>query len=572
MDPRRPPTNLDVDDDFPSDSVSSSSSSPPPANTSEISLPPPRVSSPTIDIPLSRPFSSPLNDSDVIVGSYRHKGFLHGFPSFFDHGGFLASAPRGMVAECSGAGVLASSAPASGLTTASALHNSFLGYENPGEVATEVKDDKPKHSNPSKQNTSKAEKRAVPDVQWAAKAEGSKGSVAANTDSASVSKPHLQRIDSASLSENKGSNNFPPEKDRISRVEKAKKPALVIRKEARNRVELFGHLPQCEHDTLLPHLEWNFFQLDPVHPAVYKVGFQYVSGDVSGSNGRCIAMLQAFQELIKDYSVPPGKALARDLTSKISRNVSFLTQCRPLSISMGNAIRFLKNQIGKLPWMLSESEAKETVVADIGRFIEEKIILADKMIVEHAVTEIRDGDVLLTYGSSSVVEMILLNAHELGKKFQVVVIDSRPKTEGRWLLRKLVEKGLSCTYTHLNAISYAMHKVTRVFLGASAVLSNGSVYSRVGTACIAMVAHSFSVPVLMCCETYKFHKRVQLNSICYNELGDPGVLAKVQEREEIKYLDGWTTASNLQLLNLIYDVTPPDYVSFIITEDEMLSI
>ncbi|CAN1126202.1 Translation initiation factor eIF-2B subunit delta [Linum perenne] len=502
MDPRRPPTNLDVDDDFPSDSVSSSSSSPPPANTSEISLPPPRVSSPTIDIPLSRPFSSPLNDSDVIVGSYRHKGFLHGFPSFFDHGGFLASAPRGMVAECSGAGVLASSAPASGLTTASALHNSFLGYENPGEVATEVKDDKPKHSNPSKQNTSKAEKRAVPDVQWAAKAEGSKGSVAANTDSASVSKPHLQRIDSASLSENKGSNNFPPEKDRISRVEKAKKPALVIRKEARNRVELFGHLPQCEHDTLLPHLEWNFFQLDPVHPAVYKVGFQYVSGDVSGSNGRCIAMLQAFQELIKDYSVPPGKALARDLTSKISRNVSFLTQCRPLSISM--------------------------------------------------------------------VEMILLNAHELGKKFQVVVIDSRPKTEGRWLLRKLVEKGLSCTYTHLNAISYAMHKVTRVFLGASAVLSNGSVYSRVGTACIAMVAHSFSVPVLMCCETYKFHKRVQLNSICYNELGDPGVLAKVQEREEIKYLDGWTTASNLQLLNLIYDVTPPDYVSFIITEDEML--
>ncbi|CAN1241247.1 Translation initiation factor eIF-2B subunit delta [Linum perenne] len=531
MDPRRPPTNLDVDDDFPSDSVSSSSSSPPPANTSEISLPPPRVSSPTIDIPLSRPFSSPLNDSDVIVGSYRHKGFLHGFPSFFDHGGFLASAPRGMVAECSGAGVLASSAPASGLTTASALHNSFLGYENPGEVATEVKDDKPKHSNPSKQNTSKAEKRAVPDVQWAAKAEGSKGSVAANTDSASVSKPHLQRIDSASLSENKGSNNFPPEKDRISRVEKAKKPALVIRKEARNRVELFGHLPQCEHDTLLPHLEWNFFQLDPVHPAVYKVGFQYVSGDVSGSNGRCIAMLQAFQELIKDYSVPPGKALARDLTSKI-----------------------------------------KTVVADIGRFIEEKIILADKMIVEHAVTEIRDGDVLLTYGSSSVVEMILLNAHELGKKFQVVVIDSRPKTEGRWLLRKLVEKGLSCTYTHLNAISYAMHKVTRVFLGASAVLSNGSVYSRVGTACIAMVAHSFSVPVLMCCETYKFHKRVQLNSICYNELGDPGVLAKVQEREEIKYLDGWTTASNLQLLNLIYDVTPPDYVSFIITEDEMLSI
>jgi translation initiation factor eIF-2B subunit delta len=51
------------------------------------------------------------------------------------------------------------------------------------------------------------------------------------------------------------------------------------------------------------------------------------------------------------------------------------------------------------------------------------------------------------------------------------------------------------------------------------VLSNGTVYSRVGTACVAMVAHSFHVPVLVCCEAYKFHERVQLDSICSNELG-----------------------------------------------------
>ena len=64
-----------------------------------------------------------------------------------------------------------------------------------------------------------------------------------------------------------------------------------------------------------------------------------------------------------------------------------------------------------------------------------------------------------------------------------------------------------------------MHEVTRVFLGASAVLSNGTVYSRVGTACVAMVAHAFRVPVIVCCEAYKFHERVQLDSICSNELG-----------------------------------------------------
>lgn len=230
-------------------------------------------------------------------------------------------------------------------------------------------------------------------------------------------------------------------------------------------------------------------------------------------------MLQAFQESIKDYSTPPEKALVRDLTAKINCYISFLIECRPLSISMGNAIRFLKTRIVKLPLSLSESEAKSSLMSDIDRFISEKIILADRVIVRHAVTKIRDGDVLLTYGSSSAVEMILLHAHELGKQFRIVIVDSRPKLEGQLLLRRLIGKGLSCTYTHINAVSFMMHEVTRVFLGASSILSNGTVYSRVGTACVAMVAHEFHVPVLVCCEAYKFHERVQLDSICSNELG-----------------------------------------------------
>lgn len=246
---------------------------------------------------------------------------------------------------------------------------------------------------------------------------------------------------------------------------------------------------------------------------------QYLAGDITGGNARCIAMLQAFSEAVRDYTTPAEKTLIRDLTAKIGSYVSFLIECRPLSISMGNAIRFLKNRIAKLPLTLSESEAKALLCSDIDRFINEKIILADKVIVRHATTKIRDGDVLLTFGSSCVVEMILSHAHDLGKQFRVVIVDSRPKLKGQSLLRRLVTKGLHCTYTHVNAVSYIMHEVTRVFLGASSILSNGTVYSGVGTAAVAMVAHAFHVPVLICCEAYKFHERVQLDSICFNELG-----------------------------------------------------
>ncbi|KAK7838561.1 translation initiation factor eIF2B subunit delta [Quercus suber] len=592
-----PPDPISTSTSTPNPAAANTSSPPPISDLSPsgnslspVMIPPPRHSSDTTYRPVPFPPASPLRRDtlSLTVGSYNNNNII------------ISSSPTAsFYDESKGITVKASSVPASGLTTVSVVKTLPPGFtetivEKVGG-SVEMQNDLPANSKPLKERTSKAERRALQEAQRAAKAaakaEGSKlpattsGAVAsANAKPSKATKPPSQKNDSATVasSEKKGSDR-PPEKDRKkdaphprmqyddkSRVEKAKRRAVVKQTEARNRVELFRHLPQYEHGTQLPDLESKFFQLDPVHPVVYKVGLQYISGDIAGGNARCIAMLQAFQEAIKDYSTPDEKTLTRDLTAKINSYVSFLNECRPLSISMGNAIRFLKNRIAKLPLTLSESEAKAFLQSDIEQFINEKIILADKVIVKHAVTKIRDGDVLLTFGSSSAVEMILLHAHELGKQFRVVIVDSRPKLEGQLLLRRLVGKGLSCTYANINAVSYIMHEVTRVFLGASSVLSNGTVYSRVGTACVAMVAHEFRVPVLVCCEAYKFHERVQLDSICSNELGDPDAISKVPGREDINYLDGCTNSENLQLLNLIYDATPSDYVSMIVTDYGMV--
>jgi hypothetical protein len=84
-----------------------------------------------------------------------------------------------------------------------------------------------------------------------------------------------------------------------------------------------------------------------------------------------------------------------------------------------------------------------------------------------------------------------------------------------------------CSYIYLSGLSYILGEVTKVVLGAAAVLSNGTVVSRAGCAAVAMMASANSVPVLVCCETFKFHERVQLDSITHNELGDPEALVQV---------------------------------------------
>uniref|UniRef100_A0A1J3FNG0 Translation initiation factor eIF2B subunit delta n=1 Tax=Noccaea caerulescens TaxID=107243 RepID=A0A1J3FNG0_NOCCA len=547
------------------------------------------------------------NDRSLHVGSYNPVDSLLGTSPPSSNGEFSEDSASMFGFQRSDSAKLSASFPNGGFDLTMAVRapqefeskiatvSASEGREKNAEVSGKsesvaTKSRKEKEQKSLKEKTTKAERRAIQEAQRAAKA-AAKGEGSRRADDSGRAKPGKAAKQpqvkkeglpvTSSVSEKKAvvvekekRMDVPQTQmqyDDRSRVEKAKKRAVVEQTESKNKVELFLHLPQYERGNQLPNLSSNIFTLDTIHHAVYKVGLQHLAGDISGDNARCIAMLQAFQEAIKDYTTPPMKDLTMDLTAKINGYVSFLIECRPLSMSMGNAIRFLKNQIRKLPVELSESEAKASLCSDIGRFIVEKIITADKVIVKHAVTKIRDGEVVLTYGFSCVVEMILLYAHEIGRKFRVVIVDSRPSLEGQRLLRRLVSRGLDCTYTHINAISYIMRDATRVFLGASSIFSNGTLYSRVGTACVAMVANAFSVPVIVCCEAYKFHERVLLDSICSNELGDPDAISNIPSRANVKHSKTMDNNNkNLQFLNLMYDSTPSEYISMIVTDYGMI--
>ena len=79
---------------------------------------------------------------------------------------------------------------------------------------------------------------------------------------------------------------------------------------------------------------------------------------------------------------------------------------------------------------------------------------------------------------------------------RVIIVDSRPKLRGKSLLEKLAKHEINSTYVLINGISFVMNKVTKVILGAHALLANGYVMSAIGSSQIALVAKSFNVPVV----------------------------------------------------------------------------
>ncbi|XP_021530122.1 translation initiation factor eIF2B subunit delta isoform X1 [Aotus nancymaae] len=349
-------------------------------------------------------------------------------------------------------------------------------------------------------------------------------------------------------------------------VKKPERQQVPTRKDYGSKVSLFSHLPQYSRQNSLT--QFMSIPSSVIHPAMVRLGLQYSQGLVSGSNARCIALLRALQQVIQDYTTPPNEELSRDLVNKLKPYMSFLTQCRPLSASMHNAIKFLNKEITGVSSSKREEEAKSELRAAIDRYVQEKIVLAAQAISRFAYKKISNGDVILVYGCSSLVSRILQEAWIEGRQFRVVVVDSRPRLEGRHMLRSLVRAGVPASYLLIPAASYVLPEVSKVLLGAHALLANGSVMSRVGTAQLALVARAHNVPVLVCCETYKFCERVQTDAFVSNELDDPDDLQ--YKRGEHVTLANWQNHASLRLLNLVYDVTPPELVDLVITELGMI--
>lgn len=247
---------------------------------------------------------------------------------------------------------------------------------------------------------------------------------------------------------------------------------------------MFGHLQSKEEKILsTPDIA------SIVHPSILSLTLKMSTYKVVGSSSRCIAMMEAFKEVIKSYKTPEGTSLQRHLTGHLSHQIEFLKTGRPLSISMGNAIRWLKQKISVIPITTVEEDCKRILIDEIDMFITEKIVVADRVIVEYAESHITNDSKILTYGHSKVLgELFEYAAIEQGKKFEIYIIDSKPLFEGKKLAKRLSKlENVKLHYNLINSLSSVLEtKIDYCFLGAHSMLSNGRLYSRVGTALVAM--------------------------------------------------------------------------------------
>lgn len=412
----------------------------------------------------------------------------------------------------------------------------------------------------------------------------------------------------------------------------------VYKDEGKKIPALFSHLETREQRNALSPTVSHI-----VHPAILTLSLNVASHKIVGSTARLREMLKVFKAVIRDYQTPENTTLTRHLTGHLLHQIEYLKSARPLSLSMGNGIRWLKQEISHVSIDTLEQDAKAALMQKIDDFIRERIELSGQLIIENSSHHITDGCTVLTFGHSEVLLKLFQHCVvEEGKLFNLVIVDSHPLFEGKKLLAGLVDtkvkapehdsesvapptrrstplpsitrEKLKITYVLLNLLSSTvLEDVDLAFLGAHAMLSNGYLYSRVGSAMIAMMCNRRNISVLTCCESIKFSDRVQLDSVTTNELADPDDLLAniganrppqrksmaleqfIKLQEELKKanapvrkqgsaekkdaaaaaaaeeaaahpLKNWKKIPLLNILNIMYDLTPPHYINKVVTE------
>lgn len=173
---------------------------------------------------------------------------------------------------------------------------------------------------------------------------------------------------------------------------------------------------------------------------------------------------------------------------------------------------------------------------------------------------IHSGEVILTLGASATVQGFFSTAAK-DRKFTVIVPETAPSYAGHQLARSLTKAGISVLLIPDSCIFGVMPRVSKVVLGAHAVLANGGLMSSSGAFATALAAKQHSTPVVILTGIYKIcpewssiHSFANASSL--NPLG-PSAL--------IEYATSSSIVQNAEIVTTAHDYVPPHLVDVFIT-------
>jgi ribose 1,5-bisphosphate isomerase len=263
--------------------------------------------------------------------------------------------------------------------------------------------------------------------------------------------------------------------------------------------------------------------------------------------------VEALQIVAQDSKANNIESFVNELTDA----ARILLQTRPTAVSLPNGIRYVMHRVNAARNRAGSIEEIRTIATKAAEEFIENAKTAVQRIGEIGARRIRDGDVLLTHCNSGAAIEIMKTAWKEGRKFKVLVTETRPRFQGHITARELAKAGIPVTLILDDAVRYFMQLVDKVIVGADAITANGALVNKIGTSMVALAAHEARVRVFVAAESYKFSPETMIGELVTIEERDPSEIISDEQRRRI---------GSIKVLNPSFDVTPAEYIDLIITE------
>jgi len=274
---------------------------------------------------------------------------------------------------------------------------------------------------------------------------------------------------------------------------------------------------------------------------------------IRGASLIASSAVEALQIVAQESKANDVESFVNELTDAAKT----LLQTRPTAVSLPNGIRYVMNRVNAAKNRAGSIEEIRTIATGAAKEFVENAKTAVQRISEIGARRIRDGDVLLTHCNSSAAIEIMKTAWMEGRKFKVLVTETRPRFQGHITARELAKAGIPVTLILDDAVRYFMQLVDKVIVGADAITANGALVNKIGTSVVALAAHEARVRVFVAAETYKFSPETMIGELVTIEDRDPSEMISDEQRKRI---------GSIKVLNPSFDVTPAEYIDLIITE------
>jgi len=278
---------------------------------------------------------------------------------------------------------------------------------------------------------------------------------------------------------------------------------------------------------------------------------------VSGAFGLALAALQS--------NASTKEEMINDLNS--AKNVLFET--RPTAVNLVWGLE----KIMEVARSCKDPEEIKKIVVETAKQMADQDVKINMTMGKHGSKLFDDNDTVLTHCNAGALATVgygtalgvIRASKESGKNIKVIATETRPVQQGSRLTAfELKHDGIDVSLIPDTAVGYTLanNLVNKIIVGADRILKTGHVFNKIGTYQVALLAKHHNVP---------FYVAAPLSTFDLSSNPEDVVIEQRKSSEVTGIGEKKTAPDDINVINPAFDMTPPELISGIITENGVIT-